>query len=197
MQNFSKIFQIFALILTLVMSSLAETLPSLITRYPFGSGEHQKGAESDLNSSKIETSEEIASILEFCGSHSLEGERKFSIRSKNEGKNYWVKLSESIQGYELIKYSPEDRALLLKKGEQKLDILYLRESSRLAKQRPHVADMRPPMMSSSSTDRKSLPQRRTDTRKIIPRDSKPPRILPTVPQFPENLTAPKDKLQQI
>lgn len=170
------------------LNSKAE-VASLITRNPFVSS-HKEFVEPETILPK-ETSAELDAILEFCGSHTLGEKRKFSILTKEDGKRYWLELSQSVSGYKLIKYSELDRALLLERNE-KLEILYVREKRKLAKPRLHIGHSN--TLTPSLKKPFSNPQRDSyKGRRIIPRDARPPKLTPKEPEFRENIPSPPRK----
>ena len=189
----------FKVILACLIVTLSEELhaideskiPSLITRNPFRILNQQK--------EKIEleipekSSAELEKMLEFCGSSSFGGGRRFSVLSIAEDRRYWLGLSESIEGYELVRYNEEERALLLEQNG-KLEILKLRQNRRKAKPRSSFGNRNG---AQRPTTKAQVQPKSTRKRRIQPRDSFRPKILPTLPEIPQNIPKPPKKPKRV
>lgn len=160
---------------------LAEEV-SLLTRNPFTLGNSMKDANAEQPA--IEKISSLENELEFCGSHTIGGVRKFSLLSKTNKRKYWMELSQSISGFTLVRYNEQDRCLLVE-YEGKLDMLPLRLMSRSAAPNPYINQKRNKKRLKSQTRTSSGSNRRI--RNIIPREERPPKVLPAVPEFPEKL----------
>lgn len=162
---------------------------SLISRNPFGIG----SAYADRNSQDIaiEKIPNLEEELEFCGSHSIGGTRKFSLLTKQDNKKHWMELSQSLGDFKLVKYDEETRALLIEFAG-KFDILPLRHASRPAVPSKHV--VRRPTIGDNSNRNTPQDSSTPGRRRIIPRNEKPPRVLPATPQFPEKLPSPPKRV---
>ena len=156
---------------------------SLISRNPFGLGDDQ--SPDDLNETVIEKIPNLEEEIEFCGSYSVDGTRKFSLLTKEDNKKHWMELSQSLLNFTLVKYDEDARALLIEFGG-KYDVLPLRQASKLAAaSRPVV---RRPGLDHPKTSR-SGPRRR-----IPSRTERPPRVLPLTPEFPEKIPSPPKRI---
>ena len=156
---------------------------SLIDRNPFGLGDKQRS--SDVKETVIEKIPNLEEEIEFCGSYSVDGTRKFSLLTKEDNKKHWVELSQSLLNFTLVKYDENARALLIEFGG-KYDVLPLRQASKLAvANRPVV---RRPDLDRPRTSRPG-PQRR-----IPSRTERPPRVLPLTPEFPEKIPSPPKRI---
>lgn len=164
---------------------------SLLSRNPFA--QNARGnADENLTSVLVEEIPSLAEELEFCGSHSIGSTRKFSILLKKEGNKYWVELSESLNGFKFVKYSEDDRSLLVEYSG-KFDLLPIREMNRLASPRKHIS-----RASSGLGNRRNVPvmsdEKPARRRAIIPRNKRPPKILPSTPLFPKKIPSPPQRV---
>ena len=179
----------FLLICGLLSGSLCHAEISLLDRNPFGLGD---GEESTLvDTTVIEKIPRLEEELEFCGSHTIGGTRKFSLLTKQDNKKHWMTLAQSIGDFKLVKYNEDTRSLLVEFAG-KFDILPLRKALRPAVPSKHVIRRQSAIGNPSANETQDSPDR--NRRRIIPRTEKPPKVLPATPQFPEKLPSPPKRV---
>ena len=162
---------------------------SLVSRNPFGLGDDK--ISNNAQETVIEKIPNLEEEIEFCGSYSVDGTRKFSLLTKEDNKKHWMELSQSLLDFTLVKYNEETRALLIEFAG-KFDVLPLRQASRRAVANKPV--VRRPKVNERLDLRRDKPSRSGPERRIPSRTERPPKILPATPQFPEKIPSPPKRI---